>query len=107
MQIEPDVCFVLSGGTNIYELEYRSDFGSVICNPFGRSIEYLPKKIAYHGVRCEQSGKLRMLLGFHNSNNRLIVVGVGKFLLILMRHWLLRVLGMRKRIGLVVLRIEF
>ena len=75
-KLSPAVCFVLGGGTNIYELEYRSDCGSVNCNPFGRSIGYMPNKIAYHGVRCEQSGKLRMLLGFHNSSNS----GRGEFL---------------------------
>ena len=36
------------------------------CNPLRRSIEYLPSRFAYRGVRCDQhSRKVQLLLGFH------------------------------------------
>ncbi|XP_050286995.1 uncharacterized protein LOC126725970 isoform X2 [Quercus robur] len=67
-KLDGGVCFVLNGRTSVYELEYGSDCGNVNCNPFGGSIGYLPDRIVYQGLRCEQRRKMQMLLGFPNSS---------------------------------------
>ena len=62
------VCFLLKIRTNFYELEYVSDFNGVNCNPFGESIGYLPNRIFYKVLWCENHKKMQMLLGFPNSS---------------------------------------
>uniref|UniRef100_A0A7N2LJ48 DUF2921 domain-containing protein n=1 Tax=Quercus lobata TaxID=97700 RepID=A0A7N2LJ48_QUELO len=65
-KLDRGVCSVFNGQTSDYDLHYWSDCGSVNCNPLRESIEYLPSRFAYRGVRCDQrSRKVQLLLGFH------------------------------------------
>uniref|UniRef100_A0A7N2LK48 DUF2921 domain-containing protein n=1 Tax=Quercus lobata TaxID=97700 RepID=A0A7N2LK48_QUELO len=56
-KLDHGVCSVFSGQTSDYDLHYWSDCGSVNCNPLRGSIEYLPSRFAYRGVRCDQRSR--------------------------------------------------
>ncbi|XP_075645115.1 uncharacterized protein LOC142616114 [Castanea sativa] len=90
--LDRGVCSVFNGQTSAYDLHCWSDCGSVNCNPLRVSIEYLPSRFAYRGVRCDQrSRKVQLLLGF-----RKFIAMESEFPS--PNATLLRVLGMRKRI---------
>ncbi|XP_075645107.1 uncharacterized protein LOC142616107 [Castanea sativa] len=64
-KLDRGVCSVFNGQTSAYDLHCWSDCGSANCNPLRVSIEYLPSRFAYRGVRCDQrSRKVQFLLGF-------------------------------------------
>nr|POE62720.1 hypothetical protein CFP56_26480 [Quercus suber] len=64
-KLDRGVCSIFNGQTREYDLHYWSDCGSVNCNTLGGSIEYLPSRFAYRGVRCDQrSRKVQLSLGF-------------------------------------------
>ncbi|KAK9024559.1 hypothetical protein V6N11_004717 [Hibiscus sabdariffa] len=66
------ICNMLSGGDNVFKLEYATDCdSSKSCSPFGDDIRYLPPVMSLSMIQCsEDMLSLRFLVEFRNNSYR-------------------------------------
>ncbi|XVE88042.1 hypothetical protein DITRI_Ditri19aG0036900 [Diplodiscus trichospermus] len=61
------VCSVIAQHTMKFELDYGKDCDKVSCSSIIKDAKYVPSFMFFRQIRCEDKGKMQILLGFSNS----------------------------------------